>query len=85
MELRMWFIREKYKEGGINVQYMEGTKLPADKLTKLGNRSSHLQFRSDILGLSLIPKFVSRFDDNHDELETLSEFSSDSEAEGTEQ
>jgi hypothetical protein len=54
MELRMWYIREKYSQGCVNLMYMEGVKIPADKLTKLGNRSSHEQFRSDIMGLCLL-------------------------------
>eukprot|EP01034_Spumella_vulgaris_P022931 gene22931-29109_t len=54
MELRMWYIREKYQNGDVVVDYMEGISIPADKLTKLGSRSSHAKFRSDILGLSLL-------------------------------
>jgi hypothetical protein len=34
---------------------MPGKDIPADKLTKLGNVSEHAQFRSQILGLSLLP------------------------------
>jgi hypothetical protein len=54
MELRMWFIREKYQQGGVDIEYMEGVKLPADKLTKLGNKKSHAEFRAHILGLKLL-------------------------------
>jgi hypothetical protein len=61
MELRMWFIREQYSHGNVVLDYMEGVKIPADKLTKLGNRASHAKFRSDILGLSLLPEYCTEF------------------------
>jgi hypothetical protein len=54
MELRMWFIREKYKHGDIILEFMEGVRMPADKLTKLGNKASHAAFRREILGLGLL-------------------------------
>jgi hypothetical protein len=56
MELRMWFVREKYKYGDIILEFLEGVNMPADKLTKLGNRASHAVFRSEILGLGLLDK-----------------------------
>jgi hypothetical protein len=59
MELRMWYIREKYQQGNVVVDYMEGIKIPADKLTKLGSRSSHAKFRHDILGLGLLTEYES--------------------------
>jgi hypothetical protein len=36
MELRMWYTREEYKKGDIKLEFMKGTEIPADKLTKLG-------------------------------------------------
>ncbi len=54
----MWYIREKYQHGNVKIDYMEGINIPADKLTKLGNRASHAKFRADILGLKLLPDFV---------------------------
>ena len=54
MELRMWYVREKYMQGNIALDYMEGTVIPADKLTKLGNTVSHKKFTEDILGLRLL-------------------------------
>ena len=54
MELRMWFIREKYQEGRVDLQHMQGVRLPADKLTKLGNRSSHAEFTGQVLGLQML-------------------------------
>lgn len=53
----MWYLREKYKQGNVVVDYMAGVSIPADKLTKLGNRGSHAQFRSEILGLGLMPEY----------------------------
>jgi hypothetical protein len=58
MELRMWFVREKYKQGGVALDYMEGVRIPADKLTKLGNRASHAAFRKEVLGLGLLPNEI---------------------------
>lgn len=54
MELRMWYIREKYKYGNVDISYMEGVSIPADKLTKLGNRGSHSEFCRNIMGLDLL-------------------------------
>ncbi len=58
MELRMWYVREKYKHGGVVVDYMAGVEIPADKLTKLGNKASHAKFRYNILGLGLLPEYA---------------------------
>jgi len=54
MELRMWYVREKYKCGDVFLDYCEGVHIPSDKLTKLGSRSSHGKFRVDIMGLRLL-------------------------------
>ena len=54
MELRMWYVRERYKKGNILVEWMTGKEIPADKLTKLGTREEHEVFTRDIMGLSLL-------------------------------
>jgi len=54
MELRMWYVRERYKEGNVVVDWMTGEEIPADKLTKLGTRETHEKFTRDVLGLSLL-------------------------------
>ena len=42
------------KDNSSELIHMPGKEIPADKLTKLGNVSEHEQFRSQILGLSLL-------------------------------
>jgi len=54
MELRMWYVRERYKQGNVVIDWMIGEKIPAYKLTKLGTREAHEEFARDILGLSLL-------------------------------
>ena len=54
MELRMWYVRERYKQGGVLVDWMSGKEIPADKLTKLGTREEHEAFTRDIMGLCLL-------------------------------
>ena len=54
MELRMWYVRERYKQGGIVVDWMTGEEIPADKLTKLGSREDHEVFTEAIMGLKLL-------------------------------
>ena len=54
MQLRLWYLREQYKKGYLSMQYMPGNILPADKLTKLGNKQEHEIFCRDILGLNLL-------------------------------
>ena len=54
MELRMWYVRERYKQGNIVLDWMQGDAMPADKLTKLGSREDHETFTRDIMGLSLL-------------------------------
>lgn len=38
MALRMWFMREKYKSGKMNLGHCSGKIIHADKLTKLGSK-----------------------------------------------
>ena len=54
MELRMWFIREQYKSGRLNLRWESGKKLEADYLTKLATRAEHLRFQYNIQGLALL-------------------------------
>lgn len=54
MELRMWYVRERYKQGNVVIDWMMGQEIPADKLTKLGSREEHEVFTRDIMGLGLL-------------------------------
>jgi hypothetical protein len=62
MELRMWYTREEYKKGNVKLEYMKGTDIPADKLTKLGGVSEHRKFTIDIQGLQLTG--INYYEDN---------------------
>ena len=53
VQLRMFYIREKYAEGKINLEYMSGETIPVDQLTKIGSKEKFLKFRDNILGLQL--------------------------------
>lgn len=55
MDIRLWFTRELYQKNEITINYMSGTTIPANLLTKLGNGSEHSQFCHDILGLNQLP------------------------------
>jgi hypothetical protein len=54
MELRMWFVRENYRKGKVDLEYLSGKVLPADKLTKLGNVEDHKAFAFAIMGHELL-------------------------------
>jgi hypothetical protein len=54
MELRMWYVRERYKQGSVLIDWMSGVTIPADKLTKLGTREEHEAFTYQIMGLGLL-------------------------------
>jgi hypothetical protein len=54
MELRMWWVRERYKQGNVLVEWMKGADIPADKLTKLGTREEHDVFTRNVMGLGLV-------------------------------
>lgn len=54
MELRMWYLREKVKKGDVDIEHTSGLTLPADKLTKLGDKEGHHKFRFNIMGLGLL-------------------------------
>ena len=54
MELRMFYTREEYYKGRVNLEHRSGKILTADKLTKLGNIEEHRRFAADIQGLILL-------------------------------
>ena len=54
VELRMWYVRERYKDGSVIIDWMTGKEIPADKLTKLGTRVEHEAFTYDIMGHALM-------------------------------
>ena len=54
MELRMYYTREEYQKGRVNIEHRSGKVLTADKLTKLGNVEEHRKFTADIQGLTLL-------------------------------
>jgi hypothetical protein len=54
MERRMWYTREQFEKGTIDLGHV-GTKTnTSDKLTKLGSVADHRIFATDIMGLSLL-------------------------------
>lgn len=55
MEIRKWYVREQYQMGNIDVQFVPGSLLSADKFTKLGDRLDHQEFMYNVLGLGLLP------------------------------
>ena len=54
MELRMFYTREEYYKGRVQLEHRSGKILTADKLTKLGNVEEHRKFAADIQGLTLL-------------------------------
>ena len=54
MELRMYYTREEYQKGHVQMEHQSGKILTADKLTKLGNVAEHRKFAADIQGLQLL-------------------------------
>ena len=54
MELCMWYTREQYKQGDMNIKYMPGVDIPPDKFTKLANKKDHQEFRNNVQGLELL-------------------------------
>lgn len=53
VELRMYYVREKFNEGNIDIQYEAGATLPVDQLTKIGTAEKFFKFRQEVLGLKL--------------------------------
>lgn len=54
MEARMWYTREQYSKGRVDLSYMPGVDIPADKLTKLGCVEEHRMFALNIMGANLV-------------------------------
>jgi hypothetical protein len=54
MELRMWYIREQFRKGGMLFTHMSGKTIPVDHLTKLATAEDHRIFCHEILGLGLL-------------------------------
>ena len=54
MELRMWYTRLEYQKSNVDAEYLSGLRTPADKLTKLGCYSEHVEFANNIQGLNLL-------------------------------
>ena len=54
MELRMFYVREKYASGGISLGHMPGVIIPPDKFTKLASCTDHDTFMYDCLGHGLM-------------------------------
>jgi hypothetical protein len=54
VEMRQYFTRDTFKGEFKLGHNIKGTKIPADKLTKLGNVTEHQQFTRQIISLSLL-------------------------------
>ena len=54
MALRLWYCREQTLMQQVDIDHMDGDKIVADKLTKLGSVEDHNTFTIDILGLALL-------------------------------
>lgn len=62
VELRQYYIREKYLEGRVLVTYMAGQVIPADQMTKIGSKEQFIMFRRDVMGLKLWKDMQVKFD-----------------------
>jgi hypothetical protein len=56
MELRMFYVREKYRAGSIIMDFMTGETILTDKLTKIGDKPGHFTFTKGIMGLILLER-----------------------------
>jgi hypothetical protein len=54
MEMRMYYTREEYKKGNIVLEHMLGTKIPTDKMTKLGATVEHRCYTRQVQGLDMV-------------------------------
>ena len=54
VELRMWYIREQYAMGNVELVHMSGKVLPADRMTKPSTREEFEEYRYFALGLGLL-------------------------------
>lgn len=54
MALRMWFVREKFLKGDACLpEFVNGNKMPADKMTKVGDRAGFNEHVVEIMGHQL--------------------------------
>ena len=65
MELRMWYAQEQVKMGNVKVNFMRGTEIPLDKLTKVTNRKEFEDFRYFVMGTFLLDEKMSTEVDDH--------------------
>jgi hypothetical protein len=64
MQMRLWYTREEYCKGTVELAHMPGVDIPTDKMTKLGNVFEHRQFTRRVQGLDMIgPEFM-KYDDD---------------------
>lgn len=54
MELRLWYVREQFLMGGIDLSHMPGTELPADRLTKPSTVAQQNEFVVFVMGQKLL-------------------------------
>lgn len=50
IELKMYYVREEFRKGRFNLEFMSGVRIPADLLTKVGSSKDFGVFREYILG-----------------------------------
>ena len=55
MQMRLWYSRELHQKSSAILDYMAGTKIPSNYLTKLAPIQEHTLFTYDILGHALLP------------------------------
>ena len=56
MDLRLWYTRELYMAGKVDIMHMPGTEIPANYLTKLATGEEHKKFTFSVLGHQLLPQ-----------------------------
>ena len=54
MQMRIWYLRERYHISDYKIQHLIGTSIIPDQMTKIGSSDQFLRFRSQVLGLSLL-------------------------------
>ena len=50
IELKMYYVREEFRKGRFDLEFMSGVRIPADLLTKVGSSKDFGVFREYILG-----------------------------------
>jgi hypothetical protein len=63
MNLRLWYIRESFHMGEIDITHLEGKKMVADMLTKVGTVDQFKKFVKDIMGHELLPYMIEEVDE----------------------